>query len=116
MRFWDMQICVGSKELNRQNSGRENGYSLYQNRRQNRGMTDEVNRKNFYNLSKYLIDRPHPISNFIGWPIVSDIGGFSFDDKLEDHHRLSDEDTHPNASGHKLIAEIFYNEYEKIYS
>ena len=81
------------------------------------GKTDEINKRNFHALSKYIIDRPHPMSkNFIGWPIIDNIGGWCLDDCLHIMHRLSDEDTHPNEDGHKLIAEIFYDEYKKIYS
>ena len=79
--------------------------------------TDEVNKRNFHALSKYIIDRPQPMSkNFIGWPIIDNIGGWCMDDCLHPMHRLSDEDTHPNEDGHKLIAETFYDEYKKIYS
>ena len=61
--------------------------------------------------------------NFIGWPIVESIGGYCFDSLLTDTDhwdasatRISREDTHPNAAGHKLISKVLYDEYKKIYS
>ena len=60
--------------------------------------------------------------NFIGWPIIKNIGGFCIKDIFNKHDpeginlRISSEDTHPNTEGHKLIAEGFYDEYKKIYS
>jgi len=51
---------------------------------------------------------------FIGWPMATEIGGFTFDDKLSDDLRVSEEDRHPNTEGHKLIAELLYNFYERV--
>ena len=42
------------------------------------------------------------------------VGGFTFDDKLSDDLRVSEEDRHPNTEGHKLIAELLYNFYERV--
>ena len=59
---------------------------------------------------------------FIGWPIFQDIGGFHVNnilDKLDPERqtlRVSNEDTHPNGEGHKVITQEIYNEYKKIYS
>jgi len=51
------------------------------------------------------IDEKH----FIGWPVEPKLGGFSMEDKLDkDKHFISEQDTHPNAEGHKLIAETIY--------
>ena len=69
----------------------------------------------------------HPVfykmneDHFYGWPIFHQIGGFNMSDKLNEIDpemkklRVSDEDTHPNTEGHKLIAELLYSHYVKIY-
>jgi len=63
----------------------------------------------------------HPIfykmneDHFYGWPMFSQIGGFNLSDKLNEVDpemkklRVSDEDTHPNTEGHKVIAELLYS-------
>ena len=80
----------------------------------------ETNIQNSKQLAKYIIESPYLNKingNFIGWPIVEFIGGYCFDSLLTKYkYRISEEDTHPNAGGHKLISEILYNEYKKIYS
>ena len=58
---------------------------------------------------------------FIGWPILKQIGGYTVIDILDKvdperkQLRISDEDSHPNAEGHKIIAQEIYNAYKKIY-
>ena len=58
---------------------------------------------------------------FIGWPIMQELGGYSVTnilDKLDPERtqlRISKEDKHPNAEGHKIIAQEIYNAYEKVY-
>ena len=57
---------------------------------------------------------------FIGWPIWPQLGGFSIDDHLykldpDGYNRISEEDTHPNYAGHKIISELIYEEYKKVY-
>ena len=58
---------------------------------------------------------------FIGWPIMREIGGYNVIDMLDKldpertQLRISKEDHHPNAEGHKIIAQEIYNAYEKIY-
>jgi hypothetical protein len=62
-------------------------------------------------LCNFIIESPYIDKinkTFIGWPIDPRIGGYSIDSKLEDKHRFSPEDTHPNKEGHKLISEILY--------
>ena len=68
----------------------------------------------------------HPIfytmreDHFYGWPMFEQIGGFNMSDKLNEvdpemkKFRVSDEDTHPNTDGHKLMAELLYNHYVSI--
>jgi len=68
----------------------------------------------------------HPIfykmreDHFYGWPMFQQIGGFNMSDKLNEvdpemkKFRVSDEDTHPNTDGHKLMAELLYNHYVSI--
>ena len=59
--------------------------------------------------------------NFIGWPIFSRIGGYYADnilDKLDPDRiklRVSENDSHPNGEGHKIISDHIYNIYEKVY-
>ena len=70
-------------------------------------------------FSNYIIESPYVDKikkTFVGWPIDPLIGGFSVDSKLKDIHRISSEDTHPNAEGHEFITQEIYNEYKKIYS
>ena len=49
---------------------------------------------------------------FIGWPLWQQLGGFSIDDHLDkldpeqEKYRVSEEDTHPNYAGHKIISEL----------
>lgn len=58
---------------------------------------------------------------FIGWPLWQQLGGFSIDDHLDkldpeqEKYRVSEEDTHPNYAGHKIISELIYEEYKKVY-
>jgi len=76
-------------------------------------------------IAKELIDSPQlnhiDESNFIGWPIYSELGGSTVCDKLNKADpemkklRVSDEDTHPNTDGHKLMAELLYEHYRKLY-
>ena len=75
---------------------------------------DEPKNKVF---SNYIIESPYVDKikkTFVGWPIDPLLGGYSMDNKLRNIHRLSPEDTHPNAEGHKFIAGVLYDEYEKI--
>ena len=59
---------------------------------------------------------------FVGWPIMSEIGGYSIDNILDKEdparlkYRISEDDTHPNAAGHKFIAEFLYDKYREIYN
>lgn len=60
----------------------------------------------------YHIDK----DNFIGYPFIRDFGGYSYVDT--EHHRdfkLGLKDGHPNAAGHEHIAEMYYEQYKKIY-
>lgn len=58
---------------------------------------------------------------FIGWPIFWGIGGHNVGDMLDkldpqrEKLRISDDDHHPNAEGHKVMAEEIYNAYKKVY-
>jgi hypothetical protein len=59
---------------------------------------------------------------FIGWPILKQIGGYTVGDVLnkidpeQKELRISKDDTHPNAEGHKIMSQEIYNAYEKIYT
>jgi hypothetical protein len=58
---------------------------------------------------------------FIGWPVMHDIGGYAATDILDkidperNQLRISDQDSHPNAKGHRIITQEIYNAYEKNY-
>ena len=73
--------------------------------------------------SPYLDYIENNISDkFIGWPIMSEIGGYCIDDILDkkdpsrSKFRISRTDTHPNAAGHKFIADFLYEQYKEIYN
>ncbi len=57
-------------------------------------------------------------SNFIGWPIARELGGFPLNIKLfhtpewESDCIVSENDTHPNEKGHMVIAEYLFNYYK----
>jgi hypothetical protein len=71
---------------------------------------------------------------FVGWPVMNEIGGYCIDHifDVEDPHdkpgrwsrqreggakfRMSKTDAHPNAAGHKIIAEFLYEQYKEIYN
>ena len=53
---------------------------------------------------------------------MHEIGGYSIDNILDKEdperlkYRISEDDSHPNAAGHKFIAEFLYEQYKEIYS
>jgi len=70
---------------------------------------------------------------FLGWPLVTELGGFDADKILAKHdptrktNRVDGgvrpgrpegwvADIHPNKLGHEQIAEYFYGEYKKVYA
>jgi len=73
-------------------------------------------------------------NKFIGWPIMNEIGGYCIDhilDEASPHNkpgrwsqqrkgggefRISKTDPHPNAVGHKFIADFLYDKYKEIYN
>lgn len=81
----------------------------------------QLTNKSFDNLillhekfCRYLIGHPlfTDIENLkdvdlIGWPFESDIGGDFCDNYLNEEHRISKFDSHPNAKGHRAIAHWF---------
>ena len=79
-------------------------------------------------ISKEIISSPYlnyienNISDkFIGWPIMRQIGGYCIVDILDkkdpsrSKFRISKTDVHPNAEGHKFIADFLYEQYKEIY-
>ena len=78
--------------------------------------------------NKYLFDKfSEEVANidintkhFIAWPPVKALGGHPLQDndqelfKLE--NRVSKRDWHPNAKGHRLIADEYLKKYKEIYS
>jgi hypothetical protein len=78
-----------------------------------------LNKMNYNELARHIVNSPYVAkfkNTFIGWPVNSRIGGYSFDDLLEDEHRLSEEDSHPNKRGHEIVAEVLYDNSKKISS
>lgn len=57
-------------------------------------------------------------SNFVGWPIARELGGFPLNMKLfhtpefESDCVISETDQHPNEKGHIKIAEYLFNHYK----
>ncbi len=57
--------------------------------------------------------------NFVGWPLIKDIGGFSIDTYLDGldptrrANRIGNGDGHPNNLGHEQIADLLYDEIVK---
>ena len=45
---------------------------------------------------------------FLGWPMVSQLGGWYMNDGLKDY-KISELDRHPNSEGQKLIMEKLYD-------
>ena len=60
-------------------------------------------------------------NTFIGWPIMSELGGTWVDQILDEidpervRFRISESDSHPNEKGHKVIVDYFLKEIEKEY-
>jgi hypothetical protein len=77
--------------------------------------------KSFLNSPYFDYVEENLSDKFIGWPIFLEIGGYDVNnilDKIDPERtqlRISDEDSHPNAEGHKIIAQEIYNAYEKVY-
>lgn len=55
--------------------------------------------------------------HFIGWPIMKEVGGYTFDDLRhnKEEYYISRLDRHPNELGQKMIADIFLKQYKKVY-
>jgi len=53
---------------------------------------------------------------------MQEVGGHTVEDILnkidpeQKELRISKDDTHPNAEGHKIMSQEIYNAYEKIYT
>ena len=60
-------------------------------------------------------------NKFIGWPIMSEIGGLNISGFLSELDpemkklRISEEDSHPNKEGHEVIADYLYKKIEEEY-
>ena len=56
--------------------------------------------------------------NFVGWPWLPQIGGYTLCQKSVNkdwtNEKIIEGDGHPNATGHKYLANYFINEYEKM--
>lgn len=66
----------------------------------------EAERKLLKIILKYdhLIDK-----NFLGWPIIPQIGGWLMNDVTKDY-KISELDRHPNSEGQKKIMEFIYGQ------
>ena len=89
-------------------------YNEYQSRRE---VSKEILTSPYFDyIESNISDR------FIGWPLMSEIGGYCIDDILNKKdptrlkYRISKTDYHPNAAGHKIIAELLYEQYKEIYN
>ena len=61
-------------------------------------------------LIKILLDFESLLSNnYIGWPIDTKVGGYSFNDFLDEDDKISDVDRHPNEKGQIKIMELIYD-------
>lgn len=56
--------------------------------------------------------------HFIGWPMLKEIGGYSYDDKRhgKEEYHISKLDRHPNKAGQEMITEYFLERYNDLYS
>ena len=60
-------------------------------------------------LLKIILEYDHLIDkNFLGWPMISQLGGSKMNDSLGDY-KISELDNHPNSEGQKLIMEKLYD-------
>tara|TARA_B100001173_G_C15991073_1_gene549025 strand:+ start:532 stop:1281 length:750 start_codon:yes stop_codon:yes gene_type:complete len=73
--------------------------------------------------SPYLDYIENNISDkFIGWPAMIELGGYCISDILDkkdpsrSKFRISKTDHHPNAAGHKFMADFLYDKYKEIYN
>ena len=89
-------------------------YNEYQSRRE---VSKEILTSPYFDyIESNISDR------FIGWPLMSEIGGYCIHDILDkkdpsrSKFRISRTDTHPNAAGHKFIADFLYEQYKEIYN
>ena len=55
--------------------------------------------------------------HFIGWPMMKEIGGYSYDDirHNKEEYYISKLDRHPNELGQKMIAKEFTRRHKEIY-
>ena len=86
-------------------------------------------------LNKFINDRIHDYidkDHFIGWPCFRELKGYTMSNHLNSLaatitkdmgaekdfrliFRISPKDYHPNKKGHTIIADLFYNQYVKLY-
>ena len=74
-----------------------------------------------YKHMKSIINSPYMDkinNNFIGWPCVEELGGYSIDDKLNPNRSLdfqiAENDPHPNSKGHEMIANFLYDKLYRL--
>ena len=74
----------------------------------------------FKQFTKQLACNSKNLENFIGWPILRELGGYALQqygkDIYKPENRISDKDWHPNSKGHRIIADEIYNKYKKLYT
>ncbi len=80
--------------------------------------------KNMFNMNAYAkemincpyFDKIDYRQIAIGWPFFEEIGGQYFESKMVHEHYVDPKlDGHPNGLGHKMFADIFYQEYKDRY-
>jgi len=74
----------------------------------------------FKQFTKQLAYTGENSENFIGWPILTELGGYALQEYGKDlykpENRITDTDWHPNSKGHRVIADEIYNKYKKLYT
>ena len=74
----------------------------------------------FKQFTKQLACTGENLENFIGWPILRELGGYALQqygsDIYKRENRISYKDWHPNSKGHRIIADEIYNKYKKLYT
>ena len=78
------------------------------------GDKNEDNKKIIELINNYEVNNYEDNLNtkkFLGWPLSDEFGGYSLQKKLihfEEKTMISEQDSHPNEKGHKVISEFIY--------
>lgn len=76
-------------------------------------MTRQKMISKFVNNTRFFDVDP---KSFMGWPMFPELKGFSVQQEVYNKNlRIGHYDGHPNAQGHELIAQAYYDFYKKTY-